>query len=110
MNVQFTLNVGNQSENGQITDQHLYKVIDKVVVLPDEELPANIYKNIATAKMYALVEFEKIELDSSSLHSSRKAFTSETRYDAQMQISTKLCNRYLYHNVIDGRRLLTQGY
>lgn len=33
-------------------------------------------------KMYAVVEFEKIELDS-SLHSTRKAYTPETRYDAQ---------------------------
>lgn len=48
-----------------------------------QEYSVNIYKNINTARMYAVVEFEKIELDSSSLHSSRKAYTPETRYDAQ---------------------------
>ena len=64
------------------SDQHLYNV-NKVEILPEEELPANMYKNINTAKMYAKVEFEKIELDSSSLHSSRKVYTPETRYDAQ---------------------------
>lgn len=63
--------------------QHLYKVTNKVVLLPEEDIPANVYRNITTAKMYAVVEFEKIELDSSSLHSSRKVFTPETRYDAQ---------------------------
>ena len=67
-------------------DQHLYKVANKVTLLPEEEIPSNIYKNISTTKMYAVVEFEKIELDSSSLHSSRKACTPETRYDAQYSI------------------------
>lgn len=63
--------------------QHVYKVINKVKLLPEEEIPNNIYKNINTAKMYAIVEFEKVELDSSSLHPSRKTFSPETRYDAQ---------------------------
>ena len=63
--------------------QHLYKVRNKVILLSEEEIPANIYRNISTAKMYAIVEFENKELDSSSLHSSRKAWTPETRYDAQ---------------------------
>lgn len=63
--------------------QHLYKVIDKVVLLTEEEIPANIYRNISTAKMYALVKFEKKELDSSFIHTSRKTFTQETRYDSQ---------------------------
>lgn len=57
--------------------------MNKVEILPEEDLPANMYKNINTTKMYAVVEFEKIELDSSSLHSSLKAYTPETRYDAQ---------------------------
>ena len=48
-----------------------------------QESSANIYRNISTAKKYAIVEFEKIEFDSSSLHSSRIAYTTETMYDAQ---------------------------
>lgn len=63
--------------------QHLYKVTNKVILLPEEEIPTNIYRNISTAKMYAIVKFEKIELDSSSLHPSRKTYTPETRYDSQ---------------------------
>ena len=63
--------------------QHLYKVLYKVKLLSEEEIPTDIYRNISTAKMYAVVEFETDVLDSSSLHSSRKAFTPETRYDAQ---------------------------
>lgn len=67
-------------------DQHLYQVVKKVVLLPEEDIPADVYRNITTVKMYALVEFEKTELDSSSLHSSCKAYTPETRYDAQYAI------------------------
>jgi hypothetical protein len=48
-----------------------------------QEYSADIFRNINTAKMYVVVEFEKNELDSSSLHSSRKAYPSETWYDAQ---------------------------
>lgn len=63
--------------------QHLYKVLNKVTLLSNEEISTDIYRNINTAKMYAVVEFEKNELDSSSLHTSRKAYTPETRNDAQ---------------------------
>lgn len=63
--------------------QHLYKVLNKVKLLSEEEVPTDVYRNICTAKMYAVVEFETDELDSSSLHLSRKVFTPETRYDAQ---------------------------
>ena len=65
------------------TDQHLFKVLEKIQILPESELPATVYKNISTAKMYAVVKFEKTELDSSAINSSRKAYTPESRYDAQ---------------------------
>lgn len=65
------------------TDQHLFKVSEKIQILPESELPATVYKNISTAKMYAVVKFEKTELDSSAINSSRKAYTPESRYDAQ---------------------------
>lgn len=70
--------------------QHLYKVTNKVVLLSEEKIPANVYRNISTAKMYAVVEFETVELDSSSIHSSRKVYTPETRYDAQYSIIEEL--------------------
>lgn len=65
------------------TDQHLFKVSEKIQILPESELPATVYKNISTAKMYAVVKFEKTELDSSAINSSRKTYTPESRYDAQ---------------------------
>ncbi len=63
--------------------QHLYKVNGPITILPDEEIAAGIYRNISTAKLYAVVEFEPIALSSPSLHSSMKGCTPETRYDAQ---------------------------
>lgn len=63
--------------------QHLYKVRGSITILPDEEIASDIYRNISTAKMYAVVEFEPIDLSSPSLHSSKKPYTPETRYDAQ---------------------------
>ena len=65
------------------SEQHLFKVITKVEIISEDRLTADIYKNISTTKMHVLVEFENKELDSSTLHSSRKAYTQETRYDAQ---------------------------
>ena len=49
-----------------------------------EEVPTNIYKNVSTTEMYVLVVFDNLsELDSSSIHSAKKAYTPTTRYDAQ---------------------------
>lgn len=73
------------------TDQHLFKVSEKIQILPESELPATVYKNISTAKIYAVVKFEKTELDSSAINSSRKAYTPESRYDAQY-LEIKLFN------------------
>jgi len=70
--------------------QHLFKVKGKVSVLPEDEIAANVYRNISTAKMYALVEFETIDLSSPSLHSSKLPCTPETRYDAQFSTVNNL--------------------
>ena len=43
--------------------------ITPILIAIFQEYSANIYKNISTAKMYAVVEFEKIVLDFSSLSS-----------------------------------------
>lgn len=63
--------------------QHLYKVVNKVILLSGKEMPTDIYRNIRTTKMYAVVEFETNELDSSFLHSSHKTYIRGARYDAQ---------------------------
>lgn len=63
--------------------QHLYAVNGDISVVEKAELGTNIYPNISTTDMYAMVPFEPIELDSKGIHSSKKSWTLKTRYDAQ---------------------------
>ena len=65
--------------------QHLFAINGDITVVDTEELGNDIYKNVNTTEMYAVVPFETIELDSSNLHSSKKSFTPKTRYDAQCE-------------------------
>lgn len=65
--------------------QHLFAINGDITVVDTEELGNDIYKNVGTTEMYAVVPFETIELDSSNLHSSKKSFTPKTRYDAQFE-------------------------
>lgn len=65
--------------------QHLFAINSDITVVDTEELGNDVYKNVRTTEMYAIVPFETIELDSSHLHSSKKSFTSKTRYDAQFE-------------------------
>ena len=64
--------------------QHLFPATNIRLVKSTEEVPTNIYKNVSTTEMYVLVVFDNLsELDSSSIHSAKKAYTPTTRYDAQ---------------------------
>lgn len=64
--------------------QHLFPATNIRLVKFTEEVPTNIYKNVSTTEMYVLVVFDNLsELDSSSIHSAKKAYTPTTRYDAQ---------------------------
>lgn len=64
--------------------QHLFRATNIRLVKSAEEVPSDIYKNISTTEMYVLVIFDNLsELDSSSIHSSKKSYTPTTRYDAQ---------------------------
>ena len=63
--------------------QHLYSVIGTPQLCSKDDLNAPIYKNVNTTDMYILVSFNPKELDSSSIHSSKKPCTNSTRYDAQ---------------------------
>lgn len=63
--------------------QHLFAINGDITVVDTEELGNDVYKNVRTTEMYAVVPFETIELDSSKLRSSKKSFTPKTRYDAQ---------------------------
>ena len=64
--------------------QHLFPATNIRLVKSAEEVPTNIYKNVSTTEIYVLVAFDNLsELDTSSIHSVNKAYTSTTRYDAQ---------------------------
>ena len=65
--------------------QHLFAINGDITVVDAEELGSDVYKNVGTTEMYAVVPFEKIELDSSHLHSNKKSFPPKTRYDAQFE-------------------------
>ncbi|MGN0309590.1 MAG: hypothetical protein ACI4C3_03230, partial [Bacteroides sp.] len=71
--------------------QHLFHATSALLVKDTEKLPADIYKNIQTTDMYVVVEIDHTnELDSSSIHSGKKAFTPNTRYDAQFALISEL--------------------
>ena len=65
--------------------QHLFAINGDITVVDTEELGSDVYKNVGTTEMYAVVPFQTIELDASNLHSSKKSFTPKTRYDAQFE-------------------------
>ncbi|MBR6197729.1 MAG: hypothetical protein IKQ72_09020 [Bacteroidaceae bacterium] len=64
---------------------HLFAINGDITVVDSDELGSDVYKNVGTTEMYAVVPFQTIELDSSNLHSSKKSFTLKTRYDAQFE-------------------------
>lgn len=64
--------------------QHLFAIEGIPVIKSASELDANIYKNISTAELYVDLQLNFKELDSSSIHSSKKGYASaDLRYDAQ---------------------------
>ena len=65
--------------------QHLFAINGDITVVDSDELGSDVYKNVGTTEMYAVVPFLTIELDSSNLHSNKKSFTPKTRYDAQFE-------------------------
>lgn len=66
------------------TDQHLFAIKGICSVKSADELEENRYKNVTTTAMYVIADLEvSTELDSSDIHSTNKAFTPNTRYDAQ---------------------------
>lgn len=64
--------------------QHLFAVKSDCSVVSSEEIGPVRYKNVNTTEMYVSVDIDtSIELDSSTLDSTKKECTKETRYDAQ---------------------------
>ena len=53
--------------------QHLFAIEDAPVIKSVSELDTMIYKNISTAEIYVTLQLNPKELDSSSIHSSKKS-------------------------------------
>lgn len=64
--------------------QHLFRVKNARLVKSLEEFPIGIYKNVNTTDIYVVVDVDMSnEMDTSSIHSSKKEYSPTTRYDAQ---------------------------
>ena len=64
--------------------QHLFRVKSVQLIKSEDNLPVGIYKNVSTTEMYVVVDIDTSnDMDSSEIHSSKKAYTPNTRYDAQ---------------------------
>ena len=64
-------------------EQHLFQVNGSCAVKSDNEIEDDRYRNVTTTDMYIVVDFELHELDSTKVDCRKKAFTRQTRYDAQ---------------------------
>ena len=70
---------------------HLFHAKNIRLVKCVDELPSDIYRNIQTTEMYVLVDIDNAEeLDSSNINAAKKAYTRETRYDAQYSLINDL--------------------
>ena len=64
-------------------DQHLFQIKGNCTVMSESELEADRYCNVKTTQMYLVADIDTVELDAAQLHCTRKAYTPQTRYDAQ---------------------------
>lgn len=75
----------------KIEGLHLFHAKNIRLVKSVDELPSDIYRNIQTTEMYALVDIDNAgELDSSNINAAKKAYTRKTRYDAQYSLINDL--------------------
>ena len=75
----------------KVEGQHLFHAKNIRLVKSVDELPSDIYRNIPTTEMYVLVDIDNAEeLDSSNINAAKKAYTRETRYDAQYSLINDL--------------------
>ena len=75
----------------KVEGQHLFHAKNIRLVKSVDELPSDIYRNIQTTEMYVLVDIDNAEeLDSSTINAAKKAYTRETRYDAQYSLINDL--------------------
>lgn len=75
----------------KIEGLHLFHAKNIRLVKSVDELPSDIYRNIQTTEMYVLVDIDNAEeLESSNINAAKKAYTRETRYDAQYSLINDL--------------------
>ncbi|MDY6347814.1 MAG: restriction endonuclease, partial [Bacteroidales bacterium] len=73
--------------------QHLFAVKNTCQVVSSDDLDSDRYKNVTTTKMYLSVDIDtSIELDASTINSTKKECTRATRYDAQFATLNTLTN------------------
>ena len=76
--------------------QHLFHITNVQLIKSIDELSSDIYKNVSTTEMYLYIEIDPDnELDASNVDSSKKAYTKETRYDAQYSTLDELQNKFM---------------
>lgn len=64
--------------------QHLYAIEEDIFVASEDEIDKTVYKNISTTDLYVVFQIKIPELNSKTIHSSRKIVTAKAlRYDAQ---------------------------
>ena len=64
--------------------QHLFRVKSVQLIKSVDDLPMCVYRNVSTTEMYVVVDIDTSnEMNASKMHSSKKKYTPNTRYDAQ---------------------------
>lgn len=72
-------------------EQHLFAVKGTCRVVPANDIETDRYKNINTTELYISVDIDtSIEINASHLHSTKKEWNAQTRYDAQFSTIANL--------------------
>lgn len=73
--------------------QHLFALKNTCHVVSSDDLDSDRYMNVTTTRMYLSVDIDtSIELDASTINSTKKECTRATRYDAQFATLNTLTN------------------
>ncbi|MBR0046870.1 MAG: restriction endonuclease [Bacteroidaceae bacterium] len=71
--------------------QHLFAIKNACNVVSSNDVESDRYKNVNTTEMYLAVDIDtSVELDASSLDSTKKEWVKVTRYDAQYAVMNEL--------------------
>lgn len=74
--------------------QHLFAVKTSCQIVLLDDMEPDRYKNVTTTKMYLSVDIDtSIELDASTIDSTKKECTKATRYDAQFALLNTLTKK-----------------